>query len=204
MVRELRHPILVHKLNRIRDLSTPREVIRRLLEDIAVLMVYEALQEVKLHRREIEIWLGKREFDFVREEDVVFVPILRAGVPMLEGALRVLPNASSGFIAIKRDEETLESKVFYSRLPDLEGRRVLILDPMLATGGTLLKALSEVKRHKPASTASLHIICAPEGVERIDKAYPEHRLYTVSIDERLNDKGYIVPGLGDMGDRLFS
>ena len=204
MVRELRHPILVHKLNRIRDLSTPREVIRRLLEDIAVLMVYEALQEVELHRREIEIWLGKREFDFVREEDVVFVPILRAGVPMLEGALRVLPNASSGFIAIKRDEETLESKVFYSRLPDLEGRRVLILDPMLATGGTLLKALSEVKRHKPASTASLHIICAPEGVERIDKAYPEHRLYTVSIDERLNDKGYIVPGLGDMGDRLFS
>ncbi|EDP75149.1 uracil phosphoribosyltransferase [Hydrogenivirga sp. 128-5-R1-1] len=204
MVRELRHPILVHKLNRIRDLSTPREVIRRLLEDIAVLMVYEALQEVELHRREIEIWLGKREFDFVREEDVVFVPILRAGVPMLEGALRVLPNASSGFIAIKRDEETLESKVFYSRLPDLEGMRVLILDPMLATGGTLLKALSEVKRHKPTSTASLHIICAPEGVERIDKAYPEHRLYTVSIDERLNDKGYIVPGLGDMGDRLFS
>ena len=107
MVRELRHPLLVHKLNRIRDLSTPREVIRRLLEDIAVLMVYEALREMELHRREIEIWLGKREFEFMNEEEVVFVPILRAGVPMLEGALRVLPNACSGFIAIKRDEETL-------------------------------------------------------------------------------------------------
>jgi len=204
LVRELGHPLLVHKLNRIRDISTPREIIEKLLEDIATLMVYEALSELGLHRKEIEIWLGRREFGFIDEGEVVFVTILRAGVPMLEGALRVLPNASSGFLAIKRDEETLESRVFYSRLPELRGKRVLILDPMLATGGTLIKALSEVVRHKPASTTSLHIVCAPEGIEKVKDAYPDHRLLTVSIDEGLNDRGYIVPGLGDMGDRLFS
>lgn len=204
MVRELRHPILVHKLNRIRDVSTPREVMRRLLEDIATLMVYDALSGIETHRREIELWIGRREFEFVNEGEVVFVPILRAGVPMLEGAMRVLPNASSGFLAIKRDEKTLESTLFYSRLPELEGRIVVILDPMLATGGTLLKALEEVDKGRPLKTMSLHIICAPEGVKRVEEEQPQHELFTISVDERLNDKGYIIPGLGDMGDRLFS
>ncbi|RLJ71103.1 uracil phosphoribosyltransferase [Hydrogenivirga caldilitoris] len=204
MVRELKHPILLHKLNRMRDLSTHREVFRKLLEELATLMVYEALADLKTHAREIEIWTGRREFSFVNEEEVVFIPILRAGVPMLEGALKVLPNASSGFLGIKRDEETLESKIYYSRLPKLKGRIAVILDPMLATGGTLLKALEEVAKGYPLKTLSIHIVCSPEGIERVCKENVQHELFTVSVDEGLNDKGYIIPGLGDVGDRLFS
>ncbi len=204
MVEELRHPLLVHKLNRIRDVSTKRGEIKDLLEEIATLMVYEALRYAPLEVRRIETWVGEREFEFVREEEIVFVPILRAGLPMLEGALRAVPNARVGFLAIKRNEETLESKVYYSRLPDLKGAKVLILDPMLATGGTLIKAIEEVLKGNPSEIVSLHVVCAPEGIERVGKRFPQHRMFTVSVDERLNDKGYIIPGLGDMGDRLFS
>ena len=167
-------------------------------------MVYEALRYTPLEVRRIETWVGEREFEFVREEEIVFVPILRAGLPMLEGALRAVPNARVGFLAIKRNEETLESKVYYSRLPDLKGAKVLILDPMLATGGTLIKAIEEVLKGNPSEIVSLHVVCAPEGIERVGERFPQHRMFTVSVDERLNDKGYIIPGLGDMGDRLFS
>ncbi len=204
MVEELRHPLLVHKLNRIRDVSTKRGEIKDLLEEIATLMVYEALRYVPLEVRRIETWVGEKEFEFVSEEEIVFVPILRAGLPMLEGALRAVPNSRVGFLAIKRNEETLESKVYYSRLPDLKGAKVLILDPMLATGGTLIKAIEEVLKGNPSEIVSLHVVCAPEGIERVGERFPEHRMFTVSVDERLNDKGYIIPGLGDMGDRLFS
>jgi len=204
MVKKLKHPVLIHKLNRIRDLSTPRGDLIGLLEDISSFMVYEVLSDMKLVLREIEIWVGRREFRFVDEKEVVFVPILRAGLPMLEGALRVIPNASVGFLAIKRDEKTLESRIYYSRLPEIRGKRVIILDPMLATGGTLEKAIGEVMNLDPRETISVHIVCAPEGVERIEKIYPDHKLFTVSVDEGLNSKGYIIPGLGDMGDRLYS
>ena len=204
MVKKLKHPVLIHKLNRIRDLSTPRGDLIGLLEDISSFMVYEVLSDMKLVLREIEIWVGRREFRFVDEKEVVFVPILRAGLPMLEGALRVIPNASVGFLAIKRDEKTLESRIYYSRLPEIRGKRVIILDPMLATGGTLEKAIEEVMNLDPRETISVHIVCAPEGVERIEKIYPDHKLFTVSVDEGLNSKGYIIPGLGDMGDRLYS
>jgi len=204
MVKKLKHPVLIHKLNRIRDLSTPRGDLIGLLEDISSFMVYEVLSDMKLVLREIEIWVGRREFRFVDEKEVVFVPILRAGLPMLEGALRVIPNASVGFLAIKRDEKTLESRIYYSRLPEIRGKRVIILDPMLATGGTLEKAIGEVMNLDPRETISVHIVCAPEGVERIERAYPDHKLFTVSVDEGLNSRGYIIPGLGDMGDRLYS
>ena len=204
MVRELKHPLLVHKLNKIRDLSTRRGEVKDLLEEIATFMVYEALVSMPLEVRRVETWIGEREFGFVKEDSVVFVPILRAGLPMLEGALRAVPNARVGFLAIKRNEETLESKVFYARLPEMEGAKVLILDPMLATGGTLVKAIEEVLKGNPSETVSLHVVCAPEGIEKVRKAFPEHRILTVSVDEGLNNRGYIIPGLGDMGDRLFS
>ena len=167
-------------------------------------MVYEALRSVPLKTKRIRIWIGEREFEFFEESSVVFVPILRAGLPMLNGALRAVPRAKVGFLALKRDEETLESKVYYSKLPDLEGARVLVLDPMLATGGTLIKAVEEVRKGNPSEVVSLHVVCAPEGIERVEKAFPDHRMFTVSIDEGLNDRGFIIPGLGDMGDRLYS
>lgn len=204
MVRELRHPVLVHKLSRIRDIRTPREILRDLLREIGILMVYELLSDLRTEEREIETWLGARRFPLLEEDKVVFVAVLRAGLPMLEGALSVLSGAGTGFLALKRNEETLESHIFYVRLPDIEGRRVVILDPMLATGGTLISSLEEVKKRKPAETVSVHIVCAPEGIERVRERFPRHRLLTVSVDEGLNDRGYIIPGLGDMGDRLYS
>ena len=204
MVRELRHPVLVHKLSRIRDVRTPKETLRSLLREIGSFMVYELLSDLQTGEREIETWLGVRSFPFVREEEVVFVAVLRAGLPMLEGALSVLPGAGTGFLAAKRNEETLESRVFYTRLPDLAGRKVVILDPRLATGGTLISSLREVVGQNPSQTVSVHIVCAPEGIERVRERFPQHRLLTVSVDEGLNSRGYIVPGLGDMGDRLYS
>jgi len=204
LVDEIRHPLLVHKLNSIRDMSKGRDELRSLLGEVATFMVYEALRSFPLEKKRIKTWVGEREFDFFREESILFVPILRAGLPMLDGALRAVPRARVGFLAIRRDEETLESKVYYSRLPNVEGAVVLILDPMLATGGTLIKAIEEVLKLKPSQVASLHLVCAPEGIGRVKSAFPEHRIFTVSVDEGLNDKGYIIPGVGDMGDRLFS
>ncbi len=204
MFKELRHPILIHKLNLIRSKDTPRQLVKSLVRDIGFLVTYEVLRDLSLHKRSIEIWIGDREFEFIREEDIVLIAILRAGVPMLEGAEKVVPNASSGFLAMSRDEETLRAEIYYSRLPPLDGKRVIILDPMLATGGTLELALREVWTYRPLETLSLHLVSAPEGVGRIRESFPEHRIYSVSLDERLNDKGFILPGLGDMGDRLFS
>ena len=204
LVNEIRHPLLLHKLNSIRNVNTKGSEIKKLLEEIATVMVYEALRDLPTRTKRIETWIGEREFEFIREEKIVFVPVLRAGLPMLEGALRAVPNAKVGFLAIKRNESTLEAKVYYSRLPDLKGTRVLILDPMLATGGTLVKAIEEISKDDPAETVSLHVVCAPEGIEKVRRSFSEHRIYTVSMDECLNDKGYIIPGLGDMGDRLYS
>ncbi len=149
MVRELRHPVLLHKLSRIRDLSTPRGELLALLRSIGGLMVYEILSDLGTEEKEIEIWLGKESFPFVDEGTVVFVSVLRAGLPMLEGALSVLPSAGVGFLAMKRDEESLEPHLYYSKLPELGNRRVVVLDPMLATGGTLVKALEEITSRSP-------------------------------------------------------
>jgi len=178
LVEEIRHPLLVHKLNRIRDVNTKGSEIKKLLEEIAIFMVFHALGSLPFKKKKVETWIGPREFEFVDESSVAFVPVLRAG-------------------------QTLRSKVYYSKLPDLEGRKVLILDPMLATGGTLVRALEEVLRGRPAETMSLHVVCAPEGIERVRKSFPKHKIFTVSVDEGLNDRGFIIPGLGDMGDRLF-
>jgi len=203
-VREIGHPLLVHKLSRIRDITTSKRDLTCLLKDIARFMVYEMLSDAEVLDREIQTWIGKRRFPFLEEKETVFVSILRAGIPMLEGAMDVLPEADAGFVAIKRDEETLESHLFYSRIPEVRGRRVVILDPMLATGGTLVTALREVRKGNPAQTVSFHIVCAPEGLERVRKHFPDHAVFTVSVDEGLDSNGYIIPGLGDMGDRLYS
>ena len=160
------------------------------------------LDSVPTRSMQIETPMGEYVFEFVIEEDFVFVPILRAGLPMLNGALRVFQKASVGFLAIRRDEETLKSHVYYSRLPHLEGKHVVILDPMLATGGTLELALKIIMEKNPKKVYTFHLVASPEGVERFK--YWEVSISTVSLDDGLNTKGYIVPGVGDMGDRLFS
>lgn len=193
-----------HKLNLMRDLSMQSDKLRALLREISTLLVYESLRELPLVERAVLTRADERKFKFVDETAVVFVPILRAGIPMLDGALTVLPRAGVGFLALKRNEETLEAELYYSRLPNLQGKKVLILDPMLATGGTLLKAIEEVMKFFPAETFSIHILCAPEGISKVEKAFPMHTVITAGVDEGLDSRGFIVPGLGDVGDRLFS
>ncbi len=204
MLVELDHPILQHKLNIIRDINTSQADLRSILQSIGELTVYEVLKDVKTFKKKIKTWIGVREFSFIEEKKIVFIAILRAGLPMLEGALRVIPFAKVGFLALKRNEKTLKADLFYSRLPDICGKRVIILDPMLATGSSLTVALREIKKGNPERTESVHIVSAPEGIGKVLKEFPNHELYTVSVDEKLNSKGYIIPGLGDMGDRLYS
>ncbi len=201
---EVKHPLLVHRLGQLRDLKTPRELMRSYLEDVGFLLTYEALCSAPQERREIETWIGKRVFPFLKEEDYVLVAVLRAGLPMLEGALRALRGAEVGFLAISRNEKTLRAEVHYSRLPDLKGKKVFLLDPMLATGATLSVALAKIYDREPAEVLCLTLLCAPEGVERVISSFPDTVIYTASLEEGLDPRGFIIPGLGDMGDRLFS
>ena len=204
MARTVDHPLVISMVTKLRDLATPPEVLRSTLKVLGTLMVYEVLRDEKEVSEEVKTWVGKFTFPKVQEDRIVLVCILRAALPMLEGALDLVPKAQVGFLGVKRDEETLKSKVYYSKLPQTEGRRVLILDPMLATGRSLSVALEEVLKGNPASTESLHIISAPEGISYVEARFPDHRVYTAAVDRGLNDRGFIVPGLGDMGDRLFS
>jgi len=204
MIVELSHPLIKHKVNtaRIQDISA--DELRRTLKELGFMLVYEALKDIPLKGKVVRTWIGNREFKYIDEEDIVFVPILRAGLSLLEGALQAVPNAKVGFLGIKRDEETLISHIYYSRLPDLKEKTVLILDPMLATGGTLEVALKEIMKHSPLKVKSVHVIASPEGLKRIENEFGEVEIFVGNVDERLNDRGYIIPGLGDIGDRLYS
>ena len=204
MIVELSHPLIKHKVNtaRIQDISA--DELRRTLKELGFMLVYEALKDIPLKGKVVRTWIGNREFKYVDEEGIVFVPILRAGLSLLEGALQAVPNAKVGFLGIKRDEETLISHIYYSRLPDLKEKTVLILDPMLATGGTLEVALKEIMKHSPLKVKSVHVIASPEGLKRIENEFGEVEIFVGNVDERLNDRGYIIPGLGDIGDRLYS
>lgn len=204
MIYEVLHPVVQHKVNLLRNSSLSREKLRKTLEELSAFLVYESLYDLKLELRRVNTWIGEKIFPFIREEEVVFIPILRAGMGMLSGALKVIPNASVGFIAAKRNEKTLRVKIYYKRLPDLKGKVVVILDPMLATGGTLEAVLKEIKRKKPKVIKSVHVIASPEGSLKISKKFKDVELFVGKIDEKLNTKGYIIPGLGDIGDRLYS
>lgn len=197
-------PLLKHKLNLIRDKNTPPETLRSLVEDLTLMAMPYITEGFPTKKKSIETPIEKGLFEFIEEERLVFICILRAGIPMLKGALRALPRAKAGFLAIKRDEESLEPKLYYKRLAPLKDRWVLILDPMLATGGSLNMAIEVVKEEKPEKIFSLNLVASPKGLERIASLHPEVEFFVVSIDRELNQKGYIVPGVGDMGDRLFT
>ncbi|WPM32022.1 uracil phosphoribosyltransferase [Hydrogenobacter sp. T-2] len=203
-LRVLNNPLLKHKLNIVRQKQTPPDKLRTLLEEIALMSMPLIFEDIPIRVERIETPTGVGDFEFVEEEDFVFVCILRAGLPLLNGALQALPGAGVGFLAIKRKEQNLEAELFYKRLPSLEGKCVVLLDPMLATGGTLNLALSELKPLKPKRLISLNLVASPEGVERIISEHPDVDLFILNIDEGLNPAGYIVPGVGDIGDRLFT
>lgn len=200
----LNHPIVEHKLSILRDKKTGTKEFREIASEIAMFLCYEAMRDIKLEEVEIETPLQKMKIGRLNEEKFVFIPILRAGTGMLEGLTSVIPNAKIGHIGLYRNEETLTPVKYYYKVPkDIEQREVFILDPMLATGGSAIDAISMIKKDGVKKIKFLSIIAVPEGIKRIEEKYPDVEIYVAALDERLNEKGYILPGLGDAGDRIF-
>ncbi len=200
----LDNPIIEHKLSIIRNKNTGTKEFREIITEIAIFLCYEAMKDAKLKEVEIETPLCKTNARVLEEDNYAFVPILRAGTGMLDGLLQVIPNAKIGHIGLYRNEETLEPVKYYYKMPkDISNREVLILDPMLATGGSAADTIKCLKEDGVKKIKFLSIISAPEGIKKLNEEYPDVELYTAAIDEKLNEHGYILPGLGDAGDRIF-
>lgn len=198
------HPLIQHKLTIMRKTTTSSSEFRALVSEIATLMCYEATRDLPLKEVEIETPICKTTKNMLAGKKLAFVPILRAGLGMVDGVLSLVPSARVGHIGLYRDPETLQPVEYYCKLPaDIEEREVIVLDPMLATGGSAIDAISQIKKRNPKSIKFMGIIGAPEGLEALCKAHPDVDVYLAALDEKLNDHGYIVPGLGDAGDRIF-
>ena len=202
------HPLITHKLTVLRNKETNSQVFRHLVEELVTLLAYEATREVKIHPVDIVTPVAPMKGAMLSTPRPVVVPILRAGLGMLEGMMRVLPSADVGFLGMVRDEKTLQASTYANRLPeDLSGRQCYVLDPMLATGGTLVAAMNYLLERGASEITAVCLLAAPEGVATVERAFGNSKspitLVTGSLDEKLNEHGYIVPGLGDAGDRLY-
>ena len=201
---EAHHPLVRHKLGLLRDVTTTTQMFRQLVNELTLLLTYEATKELADEEVEIETPLERTPGHRISGKKVAVCPILRAGIGMLDGVLSLLPSARVGFIGLYRDEETLEPVEYYVKLPDdLAVRDVILLDPMLATGNSTAAAVARVKEAGATNIRLIALIAAPEGIERIHRDHPDISIVVASIDRGLNEKGYIVPGLGDAGDRLY-
>ena len=199
----IKHPLVQQTLTRLRDRRTGPEAFRRGLAEIATLMVYEATRALQTDSISVTTPLARTKGVRLRRE-VILVPILRAGLGMLSSILQVIPHARVGFIGLKRDETSLEPAVYHRSLPkDLRPFEVVLIDPMLATGGSAVTALELLQERGAEHISFVNILAAPEGIRRVRKAFPGLPIFTAAVDDHLNEKGYIVPGLGDAGDRLF-
>jgi uracil phosphoribosyltransferase len=199
-----RHPLIQHKVTLLRDRRTPTKIFKELLDEIAMLMAYEATSDLPLEPTEVDTPLERTTGARVSGKKLVLVPILRAGLGMVEGVLRLVPGARVGHIGLYRDHDTLEPVDYYFRVPgDASARDFFLLDPMLATGGSAVSAVSSLKRAGAARIKFLCIVAAPAGIERLASAHPDVQVYCAALDRELNASGYILPGLGDAGDRLF-
>ena len=198
------HPLLQHKISLLRNKQTGTKEFRDLVGEIATLLCYEATRDLPLEEVEIETPITMAKTKVLAGRKLALVPILRAGMGMLDGMLTLLPAAKVGFIGLYRDEETLQPVEYFCKLPqDIAERDVLVLDPMLATGGSAIDAVSMIKKHGAANIKFMCIIAAPEGLAAFGKVHPDVKVYVGVLDEKLNDRNYIVPGLGDAGDRIF-
>ena len=198
------HPLIQHKLSLLRNVDTSSKDFRRLVSEIAMLMCYEATRDLPLKSVEIETPITKMQTNVLAGRKLVFVPILRAGLGMVDGVLNLIPSARVGHIGLYRDPETKKPHEYYCKLPsDLPMRDVIVLDPMLATGGSAIDAVTQIKKRNPKSIKFMCIIAAPEGVKAFSEAHPDVQVFSASLDEKLNSDCYIVPGLGDAGDRIF-
>ncbi len=198
------HPLVQHKLSLMRDANTPSQDFRRLLREISLLLTYEAARDLPLSEQRITTPLTDMDAPMLAGADPVVVSILRAGNGLLDGVLDVIPTAKVGFVGLYRDEETLKPVQYYCKLPpDLAGRLVIAVDPMLATGNSSAAAVTLLKDAGATDICLICLLAAPEGVECMAREHPDVRIVTASLDSHLNEKGYIVPGLGDAGDRIF-
>lgn len=198
------HPLIQHKLTIMRNKDTSSKDFRQLLTEISMLMGYEVSRDFKLEDVEIETPLEKMKGKAISGKKVGIVPLLRAGLGMVDGVLAVMPGARVGHIGLYRDPDTLLPVTYYSKLPkDLAERTLILLDPMLATGGSLEEGIRQLKAKGARDIKTLNILAAPEGIAAIEKAHPDVEMYIAAIDRCLNDHGYILPGIGDAGDRIF-
>lgn len=201
---KLDHPLVLHKLSILRDKKTGTKEFRELISELSTILCYEALKDASLEDIEIETPMCKTKGKKLNDDNYAFVPILRAGTGMLDGLIKVMPNAKIGHIGLYRNEETLKPVEYYYKMPkDIDKREVIVLDPMLATGGSGVDAITRLKESGAKKIKFLCIIAAPEGIEKINEVHPDVTIYCAAIDEKLNEIGYIVPGLGDAGDRIF-
>ena len=201
---ELTHPLIQHKISRLRSKTTGTSEFRALVEEIAMLMGYEALKDLPLVDVEVETPIEKCMTPVIAGKNLAVVPILRAGLGMVNGILNLVPTAKVGHIGLYRDEETHEPHESYCKLPDpISERLIVVTDPMLATGGSGVAAVDFIKQHGGKKIKFMSIIAAPAGIERLMKAHPDIQLYVGHIDHKLNENAYICPGLGDAGDRIF-
>lgn len=201
---QLNHPLIEHKLAILRDKKTGTKEFRELVKEISMFLCYEAMKDAKLEEVEIETPIQKMNTGKLNEDKYAFVPILRAGMGMLDGVITVIPNAKIGHIGMYRNETTFEPVNYFFKVPkDIENREVIILDPMLATGGSAIDAIELLKSKGVKKIKFLCIIAAPEGIERVETKHPDVKIFCGNIDSHLNENKYIVPGLGDAGDRIF-
>ncbi len=198
------HPLITHKISILRDEKTGSKQFRELIEEIAMLMGYEAMRDLPMETVTVKTPITTTQTKMIAGKKLAIVPILRAGLGMVDGILALVPSAKVGHIGLYRDEETLEPHEYYCKLPaDIDNRLVVILDPMLATGGSGSAAVDFIKKKGCTNIKFMSIIAAPEGIKRLTEDHPDIQLYCGCLDEKLNENGYIVPGLGDAGDRIF-
>lgn len=200
----LNHPLITHKLSILRDKNTGTKEFREIISEISVLLCYEATRDAKMYSKVIETPLVEMNTKVINEDDYAFIPILRAGMSMVEGIIKVIPNAKIGHIGLYRNEDTLEPVEYYYKVPqNINKRTVIILDPMLATGGSAIATIKRLKEDGVKKIKFLCVIASPSGIQNIKKTYSDVEIYCAAKDECLNEKGYILPGLGDAGDRVY-
>lgn len=198
------HPLIQHKLTYIRDKSTGTKDFRELVDEVATLMAFEITRDMSLEEVEIETPISTTKSKVLSGKKIGIIPILRAGIGMVDGILKLIPAAKVGHVGLYRDPKTLQPVEYYVKLPsDVEERDFIVIDPMLATGGSAIEAINSLKKRGATQIKFMCLVAAPEGVEALQQAHPDVDIYIAALDEKLNDHGYIVPGLGDAGDRLF-
>ena len=203
-IREIRHPLIRHKLGLMRRADISTKNFRELAQEVGALLTYEATNDLPLEPCEIDGWCGKVQVEKIAGKKITVVPILRAGIGMLDGVLTLIPGAKVSAVGIARDEETLKAHTYLEKLaPEIDERLALIIDPMLATGGSMVATIDLLKKAGCKEIRAMVLVAAPEGIAAVEQAHPDVQIFTASIDQGLNEHGYIIPGLGDAGDKIF-